>query len=228
MSVKEKLGKRGIRTLTILSSVLLSVGLSIFFNLRTRWGLWIGIIWAIVFTGLIIYISSPFRYETSKIERCIWDIYDELCNIEHLPTKDVRCTLWVPHPKKEELLIQLINYIPHDGGKNRTLHVSKGITGFCYRTRKQKLEILDDISHKETEKFKIRLVEKWGFSYKDVENLKTDRRGYFAIPIIGVRNQILGIFYWDAKDPYILAQIELQDKIQEYIPKVRSLLYPYG
>jgi|GEM_PF-5610693 len=92
---------------------------------------------------------------------------------------NIRCALWIPCRFKKETLKQALNYIPSDHGRGRKLNQSKGIVGRCFREKRMLFEHI-----KEETNFKKYMVENWGFTNKDAEQLTLDRRSYMCLPIL--------------------------------------------
>lgn len=121
---------------------------------------------------------------------------------------DIRCTIWMPCRFKKETLKQILHYIPAGYGKGRKLHQSKGIVGRCFREKR----ILSE--HLEQDKdFKKYMVENWGFTVKDAEQLSLDRRSYMSLPILNKdRDSVLGVVYFDS------------DKLDEFEPEIANIV----
>lgn len=220
--------KRWIRLLSPLTLTVVGVLLSLsimpadldsYFFIGASWGL----IWCL----LTVFANLEEKYDTTTIERILWDFWDELKK-ENLE-KGLRYTVWVPIRWGRELL-KITDYTPSDKKeakkkKKQVLNPAKGIIGKCYRTRESWSETIL-VPPGDKEKFMQIMIEEWGFTEEEAEKLKDDRRAYLAFPVIGANYQILGVFYCDSSKGDKFVDDKLISKINDFIPTLRGYLYP--
>jgi len=107
---------------------------------------------------------------------------------------DVRATIFVASQSRADTLRQVGKYYPTNrySSFRRGISSSKGIIGFCFRSGRRYLEVVE---HQAS--FKSHLVENWGFTKQEADVVKV-RRSYLAIPIFDALGRTLGVAYFDS------------------------------
>jgi len=107
---------------------------------------------------------------------------------------DVRITMYVRAVFRKQYLRPLFRYLPGDrSSRLRSIHVSKGIVGLCFRTGRNQRWVVEDPAN-----LKQDLIEHWGFSERDAEHRQLDRRSYLALPVLDKDANVKAVVYLDS------------------------------
>ncbi|MBA7559590.1 hypothetical protein ES708_01205 [subsurface metagenome] len=135
--------------------------------------------------------------QKSSIYQVVKEVYGNLEAAYHLAgfTSAERITLYVPHRRNPNVLIQIVPYVPTKklGPFKKGLDISKGITGLCFRTRERKLDIL-----KRSGDFRNYMIAQYGFTQAEANMLEGDRKSYLAIPVFNRENKAAGVVFCDS------------------------------
>ena len=98
--------------------------------------------------------------------------------VSNTPKDDIRCSIFRPSLFKRRLIEAVI--CTKDGlekRKNKYMNVSQGVAGRAYRLRQTTyVPIIGD--------WKSQLMDNFGFSEREVNRFKSDRKSYLSIPIL--------------------------------------------
>lgn len=91
----------------------------------------------------------------------------------------------------------MFDYIGGSGGKGRRFPIGFGIVGAVIR-REEPLAFSRNSG--DNEAYKKELIEKYGFTKKQADEVSIDRNSWMAVPIKYAGKEITGVLYLDAKD----------------------------
>jgi hypothetical protein len=195
----------------------------------TGWGMVGGAAWLLASLGVLILINRPSRYNRKALEAELNVLLEYL----RLPDEvQPRLAIWAPHIRgQEDLLEQVTNYLPEaTTGAGRKMSTSKGIVGYAFRNKKERVISLPEVSFPKPQNVIDHYKDMWGFSNEEASRLRPDRRAHLAVPIVNTdpAKSVLGVVYCDCSDSEVFAQTSTADRIVGVAPFFRQLLLIEG
>ncbi len=143
--------------------------------------------------GVLDYLLSE-RISTLVVERITGILEGVYHSCNFGADDDARATVFAPSRFKKDTLRQIGRYYPTNkySSFRRGLSTSKGMIGLCFRSGERCLEVIRD-----EPSFKSHLVNKWGFTKDEADQVKT-RRSYLAIPLFDSHGNTLAVAYFDS------------------------------
>ncbi len=106
-----------------------------------------------------------------------------------------RITLFVPHRRKRDYLVQVTPYYPTGkfGAFRRRLNVAKGVVGKCYRTRQRQIQVVNSAT-----RYREELISKWGFTEAEASKISNDKNAFLAMPVLRRDGTVGAVVFLDA------------------------------
>jgi hypothetical protein len=155
------------------------------------------IAWLLAAILVVVLVNRAGRYNRKALEAELKALLEYL----DLPAEtEARFAIWAPSIRKQEdILEQVTNYLPEGrSGAGRVLPASKGIVGYAFRNRIDKVNLLPEGAFPDTRSLQAHHVDRWGFSQEDARRLTQDRRAHLAVPVVDTDGAVLGIIYGDS------------------------------
>jgi hypothetical protein len=192
------------------------------------WGTVGGVGWVLLYLGAYFLVNRPSRYNGKVLEAQL-NILVELMGVPK--SADLRAVLWAPTDRRrQDMLEQVTNYVPSvdaDRGPGRLVETSKGIIGYAFRTKKDKVNLLPRATFSDDESLIRHQVDRWGFTEQEARQFKPGRRSQLAVPVVNTDSKVLGVIYCDSSSEDTFGP-ELAADVVALAPLFRQLLLLEG